>query len=273
MSLEEAAPAPVGMERRCRPRTEWPKVNGVRIDPITPEAFVDSLGTFLSCGHSHVVHFCSAHPTVEARREADYRRLLNTGALNVSDGMPVAWAARLYGTDTVRLSGTEGMHLTARWGLDRALRHYLYGGTPETVQALRRTLERRYPGILVVGAESPPFRPMSDEELRAAAARMQDAGAQAVWVGLGAPKQDLVGARLRGFHAAPMILCVGASFDFIAGTKRRAPAWMRAVGLEWLHRLGSEPRRLWRRYLVGNPAFLAGVLRDWPREKRQLERS
>lgn len=251
-----------GVERRCRVRTDWPRVNGVRIDTITPENFLESLSTFLSCGHSHVVHFCAAHPTVEARGDPEYRDILNTGALNVPDGMPVAWAARMFGSETERLSGTDATGLAAGWGIDRGLRHYLYGGTPETVERLKRRLEETYPGILIVGAESPPFRPLTDEEIATSARRMQDAGAQALWIGLGAPKQDLMAFRFRKLHAAPVILCVGAAFDFVAGTMKRAPSWMRRSGLEWIHRLASEPRRLWRRYLLGNPRFVVGIVRD-----------
>ena len=226
-----------GPERRCRERIERPKVNGVRIDPVTPEDFVESLSTFLSCGHSHVVHFCAAHPTVEARNDPSYRAILNVGALNVPDGMPVAWAARMFGSKTERLAGTDGMHLTAKWGSERALRHYLYGGTPETLELLQRRLIERYPDIQIVGAESPPFRALTDDEVAASARRMQDVGAQALWIGLGAPKQDLMALRLRKLHAAPLILCVGAAFDFMAGTMPRAPEWMRRFGLEWAYRL------------------------------------
>lgn len=177
-------------------------------------------------------------------------------------GHPVAWAARMFGSRTERLAGTEGIHLAAMWGLDRGLRHYLYGSTPETLERLQSRLREMYPGILIVGAESPPFRPLTDEEVAESARRMQEAGAQALWVGLGAPKQDLTAYRLRTLHAAPMILCVGAAFDFVAGTARRAPSWMRRSGLEWAHRLSSEPRRLWKRYLLGNPRFVIGVVRD-----------
>jgi N-acetylglucosaminyldiphosphoundecaprenol N-acetyl-beta-D-mannosaminyltransferase len=250
------------LERRCRPRVERPRVNGVRIDPVSVGEFLGAVSTFLSCGHSHVIHFLAAHPTVEARRDPGYRALLDRGALNVPDGMAVAWAVRLFGTRTQRLAGTEATHLTAAWGVERGLRHYLYGATPETLQRMRRQLERSYPGILVVGAESPPFRPMTDAELAASARRMQEAGAQVVWVGLGAPKQDVVAHRLRELRAAPVIMCVGAAFDFVAGTARRAPGWMRQIGLEWVHRLLAEPRRLWKRYLIGNPAFVWGVVRD-----------
>jgi N-acetylglucosaminyldiphosphoundecaprenol N-acetyl-beta-D-mannosaminyltransferase len=250
------------LDRRCRARIPAPRVNGVRIDTTNRRDYVGSLETFMACGHSHVVHFCAAHPTVEARRDPDYRKILNTGALNVPDGMPVAWAARLFGSKTERLAGTDAMLLAASWGVDRGLRHYLYGSTPETLERLQRRLERAYPGILIVGAESPPFRPVTDEEMAESVRRMQESGAQAVWVGLGAPKQDLTAYRLRSMRAAPVILCVGAAFDFVAGTVPRAPGWMRRSGLEWVHRLASEPRRLWRRYLVGNPMFVSGVVRD-----------
>lgn len=261
LTSDELADLPV-LERRCRTRTTGPEVNGVRFDAISPETYLRSLATFLSCGHSHVVHFCASHPTVEARRDPDYRDVLNKGSLNVPDGMPVAWAARMLGSRTERLTGTEGMHLAALWGVDRGLRHYLYGGTPETLEKLRRRLEERYPGILIVGVESPPFRPLTDEEVAESVRRMQDAGTQALWVGLGVPKQDLIADRLRTLHVAPVILCVGAAFDFVAGTITRAPMWMQRMGLEWVHRLASEPKRLWKRYLIGNPEFVMGVVRD-----------
>ena len=246
-------------------------MNGVRIDPVAPAEFLETVDSFLSCGKSHVVAFCAAHPTIEARRDRSYRDLLNDGDLNVPDGTPVAWAAGLAGGPRRhRLPGTDSFNLLAGWGVQRGLRHYLYGSTTETLAAMKTNLERRYPGIDIAGAESPPFRTLSDEEVSATAERMRGAGASAVWIGLGAPKQDVIGHRLRSLNAAPAILCVGAAFDFVAETKRRAPAWMQRSGLEWVHRLASEPTRLWKRYLVGNPLFLAGVLADRVRGPRGI---
>lgn len=246
----------------CVPRTSGPIVNGVRIDPVTLDGLVETVDEFLRCGGAHLVHFCAAHPTVVARGDPTYRALLNAGDLNVADGLPVAWATRLQGPRVDRLAGTEGLHRIAGWGLPRGLSHFFYGGTTDTLHRLRRRIEEEHPGIRVAGVESPPFRPLSSEEVEEHAAKIRRAGTQALWVGLGAPKQDLVADRLRDLQAAPVILCVGAAFDFVAGTKRRAPEWMRRAGLEWLHRLASEPRRLWRRYLLGNPQFIAGVLVD-----------
>ena len=244
---------------RSRSRTY---VNGVRIDPVTPSDFLSTVRSFLACGQSHLLHFCAAHPTVEARHDAEYRDLLNRGDLNLPDGMPVAWAARRKGAPTLRLPGTDAMNLVTSWGVEQGMRHYLYGATEDTLGLLRRNMEEAHPGIRVVGAESPPFRPISDEELDATVARIAAAGADAVWIGLGAPKQDVIGDRLRERNAAPTLFAVGAAFDFIAGTKRRAPGWMSRLGLEWLFRLASEPGRLWKRYLVGNTRFVVGVASD-----------
>jgi len=242
-------------------------VNGVRIDPLTEDGFLRAIESFLTCGRSHVVHFVPADPTVRARRDRRYRAVLNDGDLNVPDGMAVVWALRMLGVRSERLAGADAMKLVASRGTEGARSHYLYGGTLETVARLEDRL-RSHPGIKLVGAESPPFRPLSESDVRDAADRIRAAGADLLWIGLGTPKQDLVAARLRELEAAPVILCVGAAFDFVSGTKARAPAWVQRAGLEWAFRLASEPKRLWRRYLLGNPAFLWGVGRDLARRRR-----
>jgi N-acetylglucosaminyldiphosphoundecaprenol N-acetyl-beta-D-mannosaminyltransferase len=243
-------------------------VSGVRLDPVSTAEFAERITEFLNCGSSHVVHFCPAYSTVLAREDETYRDLLNRGDLNVPDGMAVAWALRLFGCSADRLAGSDAMSFLCEWGIKRMSRHYLFGGTPAVVARLRARLEDRFPGICVVGAESPPFRRLSEEEWADAAKRINRAGADLVWVGLGAPKQDWAADRLRELDSAPAIVCVGAAFDFLSGAKRRAPRWMQGLGLEWLHRLASDPRRLWRRYLVGNFAFLGGVARDYARAAR-----
>jgi N-acetylglucosaminyldiphosphoundecaprenol N-acetyl-beta-D-mannosaminyltransferase len=247
----------------CHEPRQGPLVNGVRVDPVFPEGLLLFFDASLQCGRAHVAHFLAADPTVLARRDPRYRQLLNQGDLNLPDGMGVVWAARLWGFASHRVSGTEGLHLVARWGLNRGLSHYLFGGSPRALAACREGLEVAHPGIRIAGAESPPFRPITPEEMEEAASRIRGAGADVVWVGLGTPKQDLVAERLRRLSSAPVIASVGAAFDFIAGTKRRAPRWMQRSGLEWVYRLASEPGRLWERYLIGNPAFAAGVLTDF----------
>jgi N-acetylglucosaminyldiphosphoundecaprenol N-acetyl-beta-D-mannosaminyltransferase len=139
---------------------------------------------------------------------------------------------------------------------------YLYGAAPDTLRELQARLRARWPGLRIAGAHSPPFRPLDAAEQAEDLQRIRDSGARTVWVGLGCPKQELwMAARRQELDS--VLIGVGAAFDFHAGTLRRAPAWMQRSGLEWLHRLLSEPRRLGRRYLVTNTLFLVGAARQW----------
>jgi N-acetylglucosaminyldiphosphoundecaprenol N-acetyl-beta-D-mannosaminyltransferase len=134
-------------------------------------------------------------------------------------------------------------------------KHFLYGGAPDVVTRLAETLQTRY-GARIVGVHSPPFRELSREESAGTAALINDSGADVVWVGLSTPKQERWMHEHRQLLRAPVLLGVGAAFDLIAGTKRTAPKWMQENGLEWLYRLMQEPKRLWRRYLIGGSKFL-----------------
>jgi N-acetylglucosaminyldiphosphoundecaprenol N-acetyl-beta-D-mannosaminyltransferase len=244
-----------------------PSVNGTRIDPITRERFVVAIESFITSGRTHVVHFCAAYTTVLARKDRAYLDVLNRADLNVPDGMPVAWALRVFGRKSARLAGSDGMALLCDVGRGRSLRHVFLGGRPDVVERLELELRRAYPGIQIAGRLQAPFRPLTDEELTAVDRAIRLARADLVWVGSGTPLQEFLADDLRRLGSAPVILCVGAAFDFVSGAKRRAPRWMQRAGLEWLHRLGSEPRRLWRRYLVGNAIFVGGVALDYARSR------
>lgn len=255
---------------RCATRhrsTSRVPVNGVGIDAMPSTDVARLTSEFLRCGHGHVVHFISAHPTVVARRNSGYRGVLNRGDLNLPDGMSVVWALQLMGRRAERVTGSDSLALLAEWGVGQGVRHFFYGGAPGVADRLRAALERAVPEVNVAGTESPPFAWQSDDELQGAAVRIRDRRTDLLWVGLGTPKQDIVAERLAMLGAAPVVLCVGAAFDFVAGAKRRPPVWMRRAGLEWLGRLLSEPARLWRRYLIGNVQFVGGVLSDRVRSK------
>jgi N-acetylglucosaminyldiphosphoundecaprenol N-acetyl-beta-D-mannosaminyltransferase len=263
-----APAATAGTGHRCaihRPDRDL-LINGVRLDPLPPERLNERMSSFVDCGLGHVVHFLPAHPTVLARGDAAYREILNRGDLNLVDGASVALAARLYGHAAPRTTGSDALALLTGQGVE-SRSHYFYGAAPDVVSQLQRRLEVDNPCIEIVGAESPPFRDLRDEELVEAAMRIRRSGAQLLWIGIGTPKQDLVAERFRQLDAAPVILCVGAAFDFAAGSKRRAPAWMQSIGMEWLFRLLDEPGRLWRRYLIGNAQFVAGVVIDLVRPR------
>ena len=194
----------------------------------------------------------------------EVRAALNAN-LAVPDGMPVVWALRLLGHRARRVYGPDLMQAVCARSVQTGWKHYLYGGMPGLPERLAANLQRRYPGLQVAGLESPPFRALSAAEDRAAVERLNASGADIVWVGLGSPKQDLWAAQHRAALTAPVIIVVGAAFDFFAGTVRQAPRWMQRSGLEWVFRLAVEPRRLWRRYLLYNPRFIWEVGRQWAR--------
>jgi N-acetylglucosaminyldiphosphoundecaprenol N-acetyl-beta-D-mannosaminyltransferase len=210
------------------------------------------------------------HPLMAARHDPELRAALLGASLAVPDGKPLVWALRMLGERLPdRVYGPE---LTARYcarSARRGHRIWLYGAeTPEALEELVQILERRYPGIAIAGGWSPPHRPLTEAEEDEVAARINGDRADVVWVGLGAPKQEKWMARMRPRLDAPVLAGVGAAFDFLAGRKRQAPAWMQERGLEWVFRLSQEPRRLLPRYLRYNPAFVAAFARQWARERR-----
>lgn len=235
---------------------------GVRIDPLSMDEAVTAIITAATEGRPLAVHLVNAYTLALARQDAEVAALLARGDLNLPDGTPLVWVGRRAGIDGFdrRVYGPDLALAVCDRGREDGLRHYLYGSSPDVVDALATSLRARYPGVEIVGVESPPFRPLEAGEEDALVRRVASSGATVMWVGLGTPKQDQFVDRFRDRLGIPLV-AVGAAFDFIAGTKRQAPAWMQDRGLEWLYRLAREPRRLWRRYLVGNAVFLAGVMR------------
>lgn len=201
--------------------------------------------------------FGNVHLLVTAEHDAAVRAALGGAWTVFPDGAPVAWLARRRAPETARrVAGPDLMPAVLAQGQRHGLRHYLYGSTSQALAALRRRLAERFPDAELVGAYSPPFGGVHPELERAIVARIRAAEPHVVWCALGAPKQELWMHRHASELAPALLLGVGAAFDFLAGTKPRPPAWMRSAGLEWLGRLGSEPRRLASRYLRTNPEFL-----------------
>lgn len=210
-------------------------------------------------GERGYVCVSNVHTTMTGFFDASYRRITNAAAFAVPDGVPLVWAMRSLGhREQDRLHGPTLMRDLFDQGRAAGIRHYLYGGSPAMVSQLREALLARYPGALIVGAESPPFRAfdaITDAEFAEAAARINAAAPHFVWIGLGAPKQEKWMFRQRD-SVAGIMLGVGAAFDIIPGRIPEAPRWMQGLGLEWFYRLSREPRRLWSRYFFYNPAFL-----------------
>lgn len=235
---------------------------GVRITAAGPTQARDLL-LLAHHGRSRAVHLCNAYTLSLAMRSEDYRALLNKDDFRFADGHHVAAVGRRRGHAQMcaRVYGPNLMLETIDQGRQRGLRHFLYGGAEGVADALADRLVQRFPGAQIVGVETPPFRQLSVEEEEGIRLRINSTQPDVVWVGLGTPRQDEFVARQRGRVNATMV-AVGAAFDFLSGTKPQAPQWMQAHGLEWSFRLATEPRRLWKRYLVGNTLFLLGLARD-----------
>lgn len=232
------------------------------IDAITVDEAVARILGWAIKRESRVVCICNVHSVVTARQQAGFFAAIQGADLATPDGAPVAWMLRRQGArGQQRVSGPDLMLAYCSAAAAAGESIFLLGSTQSTLDQLRPRLLARFPGLRIAGALSPPFRALTTEDDERIADVIASSGASTVWVSLGCPKQELWMSRQRGRIVAPMI-GVGAAFDFHAGTVRRAPNWMRQSGLEWLHRLASEPRRLWKRYLLTNTAFVYGALRQ-----------
>ncbi len=201
------------------------------------------------------------HGVMESQRDEALRQIHNNAGLVTPDGMPLVWLCRLKGYKHVqRVYGPDLLLAVCLHGLERGWRHYFYGGAEGVPELLAQKLTQRFPGLQVAGTYSPPFRPLSAEEDAQIVEIISATGADIVWVGLSTPKQEKWMAAHLGRLNAALMVGVGAAFDFHAGLKKQAPRWMQRSGLEWLFRLLSEPKRLWKRYLINNPLFVILVI-------------
>lgn len=245
---------------------EPPRVNilGVGISAITMRTALAVIDGWIVRQEPHYVCVATVHGVMECQRDPALRRIYNRSGLTTPDGMPLVWLSRLSGFPFVeRVYGPDLLLALCEHGLDRGYRHFFYGGEPGVAETLATRLRARFPGLQIVGTYTPPFRPLTPAEDAAVVATINAAGPDIVWVGLSTPKQDRWMADHVGRLTAPVLIGVGAAFDFHSGRKRQAPRWMQRSGLEWLFRLSQEPRRLWRRYLLYNPLFVALVLLQW----------
>ena len=204
------------------------------------------------------VHLCNAFTLSLVDQDVELRAALTAAQLNLADGAPVALMGRRQGmTGPVR--GSELVDKVATMGSTH-VRHYLYGGKEGVAELMADELRRQVRGLEVSGTESPPFTPITDEHLDGLVERVRESGANVLWIGLGTPRQDYLVHRLADRLTMP-IIPIGAAFDFWSGAVREAPRSIHGSGFEWVYRLAAEPRRLWRRYLIGNPRFLVSAWR------------
>lgn len=239
----------------------WPEKVDLFGVGYTPTTYDGATAAIIAAAHRHqagVVSCHAVHAVVTCSGDADLKDKVNQFEMITPDGQPVRWGLNLlYGTALRdRVYGPELMLRLCQQAATEGVPIYLYGGSEAVVEQLAKNLNGQFPQLNIAGYESPPFRALTDEEDQQVVDRINDSGAGIVFIGLGCPKQDEFAFAHR-HNIQAIQVCVGAAFDFHAGAKPTAPAWMQRHGLEWLFRLIQEPGRLWRRYLITNSVFLA----------------
>lgn len=249
----------------------WPPkfdLFGVHVSATTLDAACAAIMSAARGREHAAVSAFAVHALIEASACDELASRVNRFAIVSPDGQPIRWALNwVHRTRLPRtVQGYEMMLKLCESAAEQGVSIYLYGSSPQTLALLERNLLDKFPGLQIAGLESPPFRPLSAEEDAAMVERVNASGAGLVFLGLGCPKQDYFAADHLDRIAAVQ-LCVGAAFDFLAGTKPAAPEWMQRRGLAWLFRLYQEPRRLWKRYLVTNSVFLVKLGREFARRR------
>ncbi len=235
-------------------------VLGVAVSAVNPELAIEIIENWIDAGERHYVCVTGVHGVMESQKDERLRRIHNQAGMVTPDGMPLVWLSRLKGfTFVQRVYGPDLMLALCARSAMIGHRHYFYGGAAGVPDQLASAFSNRFPGIQIAGTYSPPFRSLSDEERENVIRDIDQSDADIVWVGLGTPKQEKWMAEFVQLLRAPVLIGVGAAFDFLTGRKPQAPRWMQRAGLEWLFRLISEPRRLWRRYLFNNPVFILRI--------------
>lgn len=233
---------------------------GVEVQIVDRDRAVDVLSARARARDGVAVHLCNAYTLTLASKDTDYVAALQHRAYNLPDGVPVGWFGH-WQTKLPNPGPVRGPTLMRQMLLEPGLRHFFLGGDDVVLPRLEAAARALNPEVHVVGSLAPPFAALDKDRLAAWGQQIRDSGADVVWVGLGTPKQDYAIAHLVD-HVDAVLIGVGAAFDFLAGLKREAPERLRGTGFEWVHRLASEPRRLWRRYLIGNAQFLGFAVRE-----------
>jgi N-acetylglucosaminyldiphosphoundecaprenol N-acetyl-beta-D-mannosaminyltransferase len=234
-------------------------VLGVTVDAQTLDDAVDRIAGWVERGHADYVCVTGVHGVMESQDDPDLRQIHNDAGMVTTDGMPLVWLSRRRapaGVDVERVYGPDLMDAAFARSETAGWRHFLFGASVETLERLRARLAERYPRARIVGALSPPFGSVDAAEDETITSEISAAHPDIVWVGLSTPKQERWMAAHVGRVQAPVLVGVGAAFDYHAGVKRQAPRWIRQAGLEWAFRMATEPRRLAGRYLANNPRFL-----------------
>jgi N-acetylglucosaminyldiphosphoundecaprenol N-acetyl-beta-D-mannosaminyltransferase len=250
-------------------------VLGVGISAVNLDLATQIIFNWISTRENHYVCITGVHGVMESQADEKLRRIHNRAGMVTPDGMPMVWLNRAAGNKHVsRVYGPDLMLKVCGEGIARGTRHFFYGGAEGVADLLAEKLQSKFPGLIVAGTYCPPFRKMTESEDAELVSEINSHNADIVWVGLSTPKQEYWMSGHLGRINAPVMIGVGAAFDFHAGLKKQAPAFMQKSGMEWFYRLLTEPRRLWKRYLKNNPLFVFYlVLSKLGLRRRSLEAS
>jgi N-acetylglucosaminyldiphosphoundecaprenol N-acetyl-beta-D-mannosaminyltransferase len=235
---------------------------GIRTHAQTLDDAVTTLAQWSGDAQRRYVSTCPVYTLMLCSENERLRTAIQEADMVTADGMPVVWVQRWWGhKEAERVYGPDVMLELCQRTAGQGVSHFFMGGMAGVAEQLADTLCKRFPGLIVAGTHSPTVSEMTPD--MALVEHLNAANANIIWVGLGSPKQDIWMHLHRPYLNAPLLIGVGAAFDFLSGSKAQAPVWMRRNGLEWLFRLASEPRRLWRRYFLYNPRFVMGVMRQY----------
>jgi N-acetylglucosaminyldiphosphoundecaprenol N-acetyl-beta-D-mannosaminyltransferase len=253
-------------------KSEITKFNvlGVGISPVQiPDVIAQMESWIAECRGCRSIAVTGMHGVTEAQHDPAFKEMLNAAYLVVPDGMPLVWLARMRGFPLRRrVYGPELMATFCEQTAAKGYRNFLYGGDVGVAEKLASVLCERFPGLVISGVCTPPFRALTEAEDNQIVATINESGADVLWVGLGAPRQEKWMHEHRDRLSVSVVVGVGAAFDLHTGRKRQAPQWMRENGLEWLFRLLQEPRRLWRRYLIYGLEFALKVILEQLRHRK-----
>jgi len=233
---------------------------GVDLSAVNMNRTLELVEKWMGAQKSAYICMTGVHGVMEAQSKPELRRALNEALINAPDGMPMSWIGWLQGHKQMdRVYGPDFMANLCRISAGKGYRHYLYGGQPGVAAALKNALEKRFPGLQIVGTFTPPFRSLTQDEENDLLIDVQNAKPDILWVGLSTPKQECFMAEYVGRLGVPLLVGVGAAFDFHTGRLHDSPNWIKRAGLQWLHRLMQDPHRLWKRYLFNNARFIGRI--------------
>jgi N-acetylglucosaminyldiphosphoundecaprenol N-acetyl-beta-D-mannosaminyltransferase len=236
---------------------EYANVLGVNVSAIDLGRAVEMADLWIARGNRGYICVTGVHGVMEAQADPDLQRILNHAFINAPDGMPMSWVGRFQGFNKMdRVFGPDFMTSLCKLSVDRNYRHFLYGGESGVAELLKEKLENRFPGLQIVGTYTPPFSDLTTQEEEEIFSQLQELRPHILWVGLSTPKQERFMARYIDRLQVPLMVGVGAAFDYHTGRINDCSDWIKRAGLQWLHRLLQDPGRLWKRYLRNNPAFL-----------------